>query len=108
MPNTIKRFRASAFLRQHGRCIYCHKSMWLSDPAHFAVEQKLTLKQALRLQCTAEHLCAKKNGGGDTVVNIAAACLFCNRYRHIRKAELTPEQFQVHVSKRMACGGWNP
>ena len=75
---------------------------------HFAIEQKLTVNQARRLQCTAEHLCARKNGGGDTAVNIAAACLFCNRHRHIRKAELTPEQFQVHVSKRMACGGWHP
>jgi hypothetical protein len=108
MPNTLKRFRASAFLRQHGRCIYCHKPMWLSDPAHFAVEQKLTVKQALRLQCTAEHLCAKKNGGGNTAANIAAACLFCNLRRHKRKVELTPEQFEVHVRTRIARGGWHP
>ena len=37
MPNTLKRLRTSAFLRQHGRCIYCHKPMWLSDPAHLSI-----------------------------------------------------------------------
>lgn len=108
MPNTLKRFRTRAFLRQDGRCIYCAKPMWLSDPAHFAIKQKLTAKQARHRQCTAEHLCARKNGGTNAAANIAAACLFCNQHRHQRKAELSPLQFGVYVRTRMARGGWYP
>jgi 5-methylcytosine-specific restriction endonuclease McrA len=108
MPNTLKRIRACAFLRQGGYCIYCYKPMWLSEPADFATEHKLTVKQARRYQCTAEHLCARKNGGRNTTSNIAAACRFCNLQRHSRKAELTPEQFQVHVRTRIERGGWHP
>lgn len=107
MPDILKRNRALAFLRQHGRCIYCHKQMWLSGLADFAVEHKITVKQARHLQCTAEHLRARRDGGGNTSVNIAAACLFCNLRRHKRKSELTPEQFEVHVRTRMARGGWH-
>lgn len=107
MHNTLKRIRTNAFLRQQGRCIYCYKQMWLSDPAQFAVEQNLTVKQARHLQCTAEHLHARKDGGGNTASNIAAACLFCNLRRHKRKAGLTPEQFGVHVRTRMARGRWH-
>ena len=90
MPSTLKRIRTNAFLLQQGHCIYCHKQMWLSDLADFAVEHKITVKQARHLQCTAEHLRARKDGGGNTASNIAAACLFCNVRRHKRKANLTP------------------
>jgi 5-methylcytosine-specific restriction endonuclease McrA len=107
MPSTLKRIRTNAFLRQQGRCIYCHKQMWLSDLADFAVEHKITVKQARHLQCTAEHLRARKDGGGNTTGNIAAACLLCNLRRHKRKTDLTPEQFGVHVRIRMARGGWH-
>lgn len=107
MPNTLKRIRAHAFLRQGGDCIYCHKPMWLSDPAKFAAEKKLTTKQARRFQCTEEHLYARKNGGSNSATNIAAACQFCNMHRHMRKAELTPAQFEIHVSARIARGRWH-
>ena len=108
MSHTLKRVRARAFLRQDGRCIYCHSPMWLSDPSQFAAEHKITVKQARRFQCTAEHLCARKNGGGDVASNIAAACRFCNLHRHSRKADLTPEQFHVHVRARIERGKWHP
>jgi hypothetical protein len=108
MPNTLKRTRVRAFRHQNGCCIYCDKPMWLSEPAHFAAKYKLTVKQARRFQCTAEHLRARKNGGADAASNIAAACRFCNLHRRSRKAELTPEQFQVHVRRRIECGGWHP
>jgi len=107
MPNTLKRVRARAFLHQNGKCFYCHKPIWLSDPDHFAAEQKFTIKQARRFQCTAEHLRARKDGGGNNAANIAAACLFCNQGRHGRKAELTPGQFEVYVRMRMARGKWH-
>lgn len=102
MPNPLKRFRASAFYRQHGRCIYCNKSIWLSDVAHFAAEQNLTTRQARHRQCTAEHLCAIKNGGGNIADNIAAACLFCNLRRHKRRSELTPKQLEFTYAR-----GWH-
>lgn len=107
MPKTLQRVRASAYLRQHGRCIYCHSPMWLSEPSRFAAKHKLTVKQARRFQCTAEHLCAKKDGGSNLASNIAAACRFCNLRRHSRKAELTPEQFKIHVRTRIESGGWH-
>jgi len=106
MPNNLKNIRASAFLHQNGHCIYCDKLMWLSAPLHFAVQQKITTKQARLFQCTAEHLLARKDGGTNATANIAAACLFCNRHRHMRKTELTPVQFQMHVRKRIKQGRW--
>lgn len=107
MPNILKRNRALAFQRQNGRCVYCCQLMWLSALADFAVKQKLTLKQARHRQCTAEHLHARKDGGGNTTSNIAAACLLCNLRRHMRKSDLSPEQFEVHVRTRMALGRWH-
>lgn len=108
MSNSLQITRARAFSRQDGRCCYCHKSMWLSDPIQFAAQQNLTLKQALRFQCTAEHLTARKDGGGNDASNIAAACRFCNRHRHGRKADLTPGQFKILVQSRMKRGRWHP
>lgn len=107
MPKNLKRIRTCAFLRQDGHCIYCHQLMWLSDPLQFASQQKITAKQALRFQCTAEHLFARKNGGTNAAANIAAACLFCNQHRHMRKAELTPAQFETHVRTRIERGRWH-
>lgn len=106
MPNILKRIRARAFRHQNGCCIYCDKPMWLIDPADFATKQNITFKQARRFQCTAEHLWARKNGGSDVAANIAAACLHCNQRRHMRKAQLTPEQYKCHVRKKLSRGGW--
>jgi len=107
MPKNLKHIRKCAFLRQDGHCIYCHKLMWLSNPLQFASQQKLTPKQALRFQCTTEHLFARRNGGTNAAGNIAAACLYCNRHRHMRKAELTPAQFEIHVRNRIERGRWH-
>ena len=81
MPNTLKLFRASAFLRQHGRRIYFYKPIWLLEPTLFAVEQRFTIKQAVHFRYIAVHLCARKNDG-NTAANIAAAYLFCNLRHH--------------------------
>jgi hypothetical protein len=108
MSKSLIRTRARAFTLQDGRCIYCSRPMWVSDPQHFAVQQNLTVKQARRFQCTAEHLYPRKDGGDDSRPNIAAACRFCNKHRHMRKAELTPEQFRAHVHARLERGRWHP
>lgn len=107
MPNNLKHIRARAFTCQDGRCIYCGKPMWLSDPAQFATRQNLTLKQTLHFQCTSEHLLARKDGGGNAAANIAAACRFCNGQRHKRKQAMTPEHFTAFVRKRVGHGRWN-
>ena len=85
-----------------------HAAALVVGIAQFAPVHKLSVKGARCFQCTAEHLCARKNDDIDTAANIAAACLYCNQHRHMRKAELTPEQFQFHVRKRIAHGGWHP
>lgn len=108
MSKSLNRTRARAFSHQDGRCTYCSRPMWISDPQRFAVQQNLTNKQAQRFQCTAEHLFARKDGGDDSRSNIAAACRYCNMHRHMRKAELTPEQFRALVHARLERGRWHP
>ena len=108
MSKSLNRIRARAFSHQDGRCIYCSRPMWISDLKNFAVQQKLTVKQAQRFQCTAEHLNARKDGGDDAWSNIAAACRFCNMRRHTRKVALTPEQFRALVRARLERGRWHP
>ena len=107
MSKSLSRTRARAFSHQQGLCIYCSRPMWLANPQRFALQQNLTRKQAENFQCTAEHLFARKDGGDDSRANIAAACRYCNMHRHMRKAELTPEQFGALVRKRLGCGRWH-
>lgn len=91
---SLRRFRAAAFVRQHGRCYYCKKPMWLHDPAAFGAEHGVTPRQARQLRCTAEHLRARQDGGRDTRDNIVAAHLACNRGRHRRKVPPSPERWK--------------
>lgn len=110
-PNSRKSLakpRAHAFKVQGGRCFYCRYLMWQANPEYFAARHGLTMKQVARLQCTGEHLVAHKDGGGAGRDNIVAACWFCNRGRHARKADLSPEQFAAHVRKQLGKGTWHP
>ena len=107
MPQ-LHRSRTLAFQRQHGRCIYCHHPMWTDNPAGFAAEQGLRLRTVWRFQCTAEHLIARQDGGGDGPDNIAAACAFCNRQRHHRKRPLAPVPYGAYVLARMHRSRWHP
>jgi len=81
----IPRYRSAAFAAQDGRCYYCSQPMWHKDPEGFCAQYNLTSGDVRFLQCTAEHLRARKDGGRDTAENIAAACLWCNRGRHQRR-----------------------
>jgi hypothetical protein len=107
MPNRLAQPRAKAFARQQGRCFYCRNPMWLTDSAAFAKQHTLTPRQAREFQCTAEHLTARQDGGGDGTGNIAAACLFCNLRRHQRKRPKTVAEYVHFVQSLVQRGGWN-
>jgi len=108
MPNqkrkSLKNPRKRAFLRQNGRCCYCHKPMWLDNSIQYAKQHGLTIRQARQMQCTGEHLEAHKDGGSDSQENIAAACWFCNSHRHKRKNEIDPERYEQYVLRRQKKG----
>lgn len=81
--------------------------MWLSEPNEYASQHRMTIKEASRFRCTAEHLVARKDGGGDRGANIVAACFFCNRRRHARAKSLSPERYGALVSQRVLAGRWH-
>jgi 5-methylcytosine-specific restriction endonuclease McrA len=99
--------RKSAYKAQQGQCWYCGLPMWLSGVEEFANTHNFTLPQAQLLQCTAEHLHARQDGGIDTPNNVVAACRYCNTKRHKRKIPLPPEKYRKHVKVKMKKGGWH-
>lgn len=107
MPSKLSKARNKAYRQQHGLCVYCEKPMWLDDPEAYANKYLITLRQAKIFRCTAEHLVARQDGGKDNLVNIAAACLFCNRLRHNRKTPLEPLRFKSLVARRLKKSRWN-
>ena len=82
MPSQFAKSRLNAFNRQHGRCYYCDLPMWLHHPDEVASKLGVRPQTVSGLQCTAEHLVARQEGGKDTKDNIAAACRTCNGRRH--------------------------
>lgn len=98
MTKQIVRSRQLAYHRQGGLCFYCQQLMLLGQ-----VSGRLA-----RLQCTAEHLQAKCDGGADTAKNIAAACAHCNRTRHKLPTPLAAEAFRVYVMRRVTQRRWHP
>lgn len=104
---TLLKSRSTAFERQGGRCYYCDFPMWRGSIEHFARLHDITLGQARQFQCTAEHLHARQDGGGDTRSNIVAACLVCNQRRHKRKYPLTPDVYRGLVQQRLDQGRWH-
>jgi len=108
MPDKrIVLYRSAAFAAQGGLCYYCSLSMWHKYSEGFCVQHNLTPGDAKLLQCTAEHLRARKDGGEDTAENIAAACLRCNLGRHPRKKPMEVDRFWRWVSKRVQEGRWH-
>lgn len=108
MPTSIKSLRSKAYSRQAGCCHYCGFPMWQSDPTVFAQSYALTLPQARRFQCTAEHVMARQDGGKDELSNIVAACWFCNHTRHARKKPLPYPAFKNLVTVRVGKDKWHP
>lgn len=108
MSNYLARLRQSAYRAQSGRCFYCGLPMWVRDPESFAASHGITPSHARVLQCTAEHLEARKDGGQDAKRNIVAACFCCNQRRHKRKQAPDPDDYRLLVQQRLTKGGWHP
>lgn len=108
MSKSIPKNRRAAFNNQGGLCYYCGFPMWLSEPDRFAVAFKIGKGDSSRFQCTAEHLVAKQNGGGNSAVNVVAACRFCNSRRHRRSSPPSPSAHKKRVQKRLSAGRWHP
>ena len=107
MSKKITTGRQIAFSRQSARCYYCKLPMWLGHPGSFPARYGLTLKEAAILQCTAEHLVARSDGGSDDPSNIVAACDHCNKKRHARPIPLEPGPYKRLVDQRMSQGRWH-
>ncbi|MCE2723588.1 MAG: HNH endonuclease [bacterium] len=99
--------RSIAWLSQHRRCFYCQLLTWLGDPQDFCQATGLTPKQARPLQCTAEHLEPKSNGGSNNPSNIVAACRYCNQLRHRYKRVPSPEAHKTKIRSQVARGKWH-
>lgn len=107
MTRCIARPRQLAYERQQGCCYYCGMPMWLRSAGELTSRFSLSDRQAELLRCTAEHLHARRDGGGNAQSNIAAACLYCNRGRHARKRPPSPEQFSNFVRSRILRARWH-
>jgi 5-methylcytosine-specific restriction endonuclease McrA len=102
----LKRIRRRKMIEQGGRCYYCGLPMWDDADTTAARGDGMTRQPLKELRCTAEHLHARSDGGGDTDHNIVAACWYCNTQRHRRKRPLSPEEHRMRVQERMAAGKW--
>lgn len=108
MAKSLSKLRAEAFRRQAGRCYYCRVLMWSEDPELFANVHQLSPRVLRELQCTAEHLRARQDGGVDTRENIVATCLRCNRQRHQGwKKAPAPETYLQHVRRLLSQKVWH-
>lgn len=92
---------------QGRRCYYCGFPMWSRRPDGFARHFGITLREAQRFFCTAEHLLPRSDGGTSRLDNIAAACEFCNSHRHLRSNAPPPERYRELVRKRVAQYSWH-
>jgi hypothetical protein len=110
MASKLQKLRRQAFRDQQGRCVYCSQPLWEEDIDHFVNTHGIRKSVSKHLQCTAEHLIARKDRGLDVRGNIAAACLWCNQERHRRRPGDSPahETYGAWVRARVAQGKWHP
>jgi hypothetical protein len=106
MPSRHFRHRNRAFRAQQHRCCYCGVLMWTRSPEDLGLPQDLH-EAARPLQCTAEHLKARCDGGLNYSSNIAAACHHCNCSRHRLAPAPSPQDYQSLVQREVAQGGWH-
>ncbi|MFP7722822.1 HNH endonuclease [Lysobacter sp. A3-1-A15] len=81
--------------------------MWLGSADTFCTQFRLRSGQVLALQCTAEHLVARQDGGTDCRENVVAACRWCNRRRHARPKAMPVDKYRDHVAWRVKQGRWH-
>ncbi|MEN8206939.1 MAG: HNH endonuclease [Pseudomonadota bacterium] len=108
LNNLLLKNRLLAFKKQKGCCYYCGLPMWLGNVVEFAGNYGIRENHAKRLQCTAEHLIARQDGGTDERNNIVAACSFCNSTRHKALRALSPKEYQKKVKERLRHQKWHP
>ena len=109
MKRAISRGRKRAFLSQRKHCFYCELPIWNTEKERrqLMARHDLTEDAVKSLQCTAEHVQARKDDGTNEEANIVAACLRCNRARHEGGAGTTPLQHRQRVADAMAEGVWH-
>ena len=89
----LSKLRDQALVRQHGKCCYC--DVLLLPPGTGP------------LSATAEHLVPRSEGGATDIVNIAAACRYCNSTRARAKQTLSPDAFRKRALARLSQGRWH-
>lgn len=110
MTKLLVQLRRKAFQLQECKCFYCNLPMCeVNELQKFTALHGLMPKLASQLRCTADHLIARQDGGGDSRENIAAACTWCNR-RHLNRSDNAPpfDKYRQRVQRRMAAGVWHP
>lgn len=107
MQSRLLKYRHLAFLTQSERCYYCGFLMWESNPEVFAKTHNISLSQAQRFKCTAEHLEARQDGGTDAKSNVVAACLHCNQTRHRIRPAPSPAALKKQITKQLQNNGWH-
>jgi 5-methylcytosine-specific restriction endonuclease McrA len=105
--NIIQRNRQQAFFAQSKLCYYCNQPMWEKDINSFISQYQIKPTSANFLQCTAEHLTARKDGGKNFKANIVAACKYCNHTRHKSKNALCPADYKKRVRKLLSRNKWH-
>lgn len=108
MASYLARHRLHAFSKQCGLCFYCEFPMWSGSPDELRGKYRLANASIADLQCTAEHLIPKSDGGANSRQNIVAAHLFCNQERHRTANVLSPEEYRREVQAKVARGQWLP
>ncbi|WP_372828210.1 HNH endonuclease [Polaromonas sp.] len=108
MSKTLNNSRQAAYRAQAGLCFYCRCAMWTRSSIELTRSYDITKQQAKRLQCTAEHLRPRSEGGSDLPDNIVAACRHCNCTRHKRKIPRSADEHLRRVRSRISGGRWHP
>jgi 5-methylcytosine-specific restriction endonuclease McrA len=108
MYKTPTAARHAAFISQSSRCFYCTAPIWEKAESEFARTHRLTSRQACLLQCTAEHLQPRGDGGSNVRTNVVAACRFCNVTRHKAAKALDPIAYRKRVRSLVSTGRWLP
>jgi hypothetical protein len=99
MSRDIRKIRLVAFEKQMGCCYYCCMPMWFAEPELFASNHGITENQAKQLQCTAEHLTTRQDGGTNVSENIVAACPSATQ------GDIAPQERWIRRITTGRCGG---
>lgn len=84
--------------------------MCSGNPNGFSRSTGIPLALVKPLECTAEHLVARQDGGRESAENIVAACRWCNLTRHRCRPQKAPdaETYRMQVLRKVAAGKWHP